>query len=159
MASASHKANFNVDTTDIPSIPTRGDGLHPPVVNPDAPAGSLIIFLEATLREHRNGLLARVVSPARICLSRTVAADCTLPWHNRDHARRSLLYREPQPSYLPPLDPNAFEWGDARVRLLAPLSSLRWRQLPVLPTAVGGGALTGGPSRPGARLPMSAPPP
>ena len=134
MASASHKANFNVDTTDIPSIPTRGDGLHPPMVNPDAPAGSLIIFLEATqppcvaapffsrrsivsslaasapqmietLRECRNGLLARVVYP-RPHLSRTGAADCTLPWHNRDHARRSLLYREPQPSYLPPLDPS-----------------------------------------------------
>ena len=63
MASASHKANFNVDTTDIPSIPTRGDGLHPPVVNPDAPAGSLIIFLEATLRECRNGLLASSLPP------------------------------------------------------------------------------------------------
>ena len=71
----SHKANYDVNTTDIPSSPTRGPaGLHPPVVNPAAPAGSLLLFLEATLH-------------------------CTLPWRNAAHARRSLLYRY-SPKYL-----------------------------------------------------------
>ena len=54
---ASHKANFPLPR-EIATSPTRdvdtarqghpGDGIHPPVVNPSCPAGSLLIFLEAT---------------------------------------------------------------------------------------------------------------
>ena len=54
---ASHKANFPMPR-EIASSPTRdigtarrgqrGDGIHPPVVNPTCPIGSLLIFLEAT---------------------------------------------------------------------------------------------------------------
>ena len=52
----------------------RGDGIHPPVHNPSCPKGSMLIFLEATYHT-------------------------TLPWTNKEHARRSLLYRY-SPKYL-----------------------------------------------------------
>ena len=79
----SHKSNFQ-PPPEIVRSPTRdsgteregqrGDGIHLPVINPAAPIGSMLIFLEATFH-------------------------CTLPWTNHDHARRSLLYRY-SPKYL-----------------------------------------------------------
>ena len=79
----SHKANFEMPN-EIVRIPTRdigteregqrGDGIHPPVHNPSCPKGSMLIFLEATYHT-------------------------TLPWTNKEHARRSLLYRY-SPKYL-----------------------------------------------------------
>lgn len=79
----SHKSNFQ-PPPEIVRSPTRdsgteregqrGDGIHLPVINPAAPIGSMLIFLEATFHT-------------------------TLPWTNHDHSRRSLLYRY-SPKYL-----------------------------------------------------------